>query len=248
MMCSTGVSDPLCFSAPQPRSASAFAAAASRQLPCILLTSPSFRSCAAVSCSASDASFRNRRSFVVVSAANGSALMANSTPSKDGVHTVSDCMTKKDDLLVVKPSTTVEEALEIIVENRISGLPVVDDDWKLVGVVSDYDLLALDSVSGSGKTDGSIFPEADSNWKVFNELQRLLTKTNGTLISDVMTLSPLCVRENTNVEDSARLLLETRYRRLPVVDSEGKLVGIITRGDVIRAALQLKQANTNNPQ
>lgn len=56
-----------------------------------------------------------------------------------------------------------------------------------------------------------------------------------------MTPTPLSVRENTNLEDAARLLLQTKYRRLPVVDVDGKLVGIITRGNVVRAALQIKR-------
>lgn len=167
--------------------------------------------------------------------------MANSTSSKSGVYTVGDFMTKRDQLKVVKPSTTLDEALECLVDNRITGFPVVDDDWKLVGVVSDYDLLALDSISGTASADMSMFPEVDSSWKVFNELQKLLSKTNGRVVADVMTQAPVVVHETTNLEDAAKLLLETRYRRLPVVDSEGKLVGIITRGNVVRAALQIKR-------
>ncbi|KVH92517.1 Cystathionine beta-synthase, core [Cynara cardunculus var. scolymus] len=111
-----------------------------------------------------------------------------------------------------------------------------------VGLVSDYDLLALDSVSGATKADTSMFPEVDSTWKTFNEVQKLLSKTDGKLVGDLMTPAPLVVRENTNLEDAARLLLETKYRRLPVVDGQGKLVGIITRGNVVRAALQIKKA------
>lgn len=168
-------------------------------------------------------------------------LMANSASPKGGVYTVGDFMTRKDQLKVVKPSTTVDEALESLVENRITGFPVIDEDWKLVGVVSDYDLLALDTISGTISAETSMFPEVDSSWKVFNELQSLLSKTNGKLVADVMTQVPVVVRETTNLEDAAKLLLETRYRRLPVVDAEGKLVGIITRGNVIRAALQIKR-------
>ncbi|XP_042499407.1 CBS domain-containing protein CBSX1, chloroplastic-like [Macadamia integrifolia] len=170
------------------------------------------------------------------------ALVTNSVPPRNGVYTVGDFMTKKEDLHVVKANTTVDEALEALVENRITGFPVIDDDWKLVGVVSDYDLLALDSISGSGRADTNMFPEVDSTWKTFNAIQKLLSKTNGKVIGDVMTPAPLVVRETTNLEDAARLLLETKYRRLPVVDSEGKLVGIITRGNVVRAALQVKRA------
>ncbi|KAL3583755.1 hypothetical protein D5086_014816, partial [Populus alba] len=160
---------------------------------------------------------------------------------KNGVYTVGDFMTRKEDLQVVKPTTTVDEALESLVEHRITGFPVIDDDWKLVGLVSDYDLLALDSISGGGRTETNMFPEVDSTWKTFNEVQRLLSKTNGKVVGDLMTPAPVVVRETTNLEDAARLLLETKYRRLPVVDADGKLVGIITRGNVVRAALHIKR-------
>ncbi|KAL2512138.1 CBS domain-containing protein CBSX1 [Abeliophyllum distichum] len=175
--------------------------------------------------------------------ASDTAGTTNSVPPREGMYTVGDFMTRKEDLHVVKPSTTVDEALEMLVEKRITGFPVIDDDWKLVGVVSDYDLLALDSISGGGQHDTNMFPDVDSTWKTFNEIQKLLSKTNGQVISDLMTPAPLVVRENSNLEDAARLLLKTKYRRLPVVDGDGKLVGIITRGNVVRAALQIKRAN-----
>ncbi|KAG6515988.1 hypothetical protein ZIOFF_026434 [Zingiber officinale] len=128
-----------------------------------------------------------------------------------------------------------------------------DEEGKLVGVVSDYDLLALDSVSGNGRTGTMMFPEVDSTWKLwskllqgraqrsdsgidygifmfqaFNEIQKLLSKTNGIIIGDVMTPAPLVVHETTNLEDAARLLLQTKYRRLPVVDDDAKLPSILT--------------------
>lgn len=152
-------------------------------------------------------------------------------------------MTKKEELHVVKPTTTVEEALDALVEKRITGFPVIDDQWKLVGVVSDYDLLALDSISGGNQSDTNLFPDVDSSWKTFNEIQKLIGKNNGKVVGDLMTPAPLVVHESTNLEDAARLLLETKYRRLPVVDGDGKLVGIITRGNVVRAALQIKRAS-----
>ncbi|GAV71860.1 CBS domain-containing protein [Cephalotus follicularis] len=181
-------------------------------------------------------------------AATASAF-TNSLPVQSGTYTVGDIMTKKENLRFVKSSTTVDEALEALVELRVTGFPVIDDDWNLVGVVSDYDLLALDSISGGGSQfDTTMFPEVDSSWKTFNQIQKLLSKTNGKVVGDLMTPSPLVVRETTNLEDAARLLLETKYRRLPVVDGEGKLVGIITRGNVVRAALQIKRAGERSSQ
>ncbi|TKY59063.1 CBS domain-containing protein CBSX1 [Spatholobus suberectus] len=171
-----------------------------------------------------------------------SSPTVNSVPPGNGTYTVADFMTKKQHLRVVKTTTTVDEALEALVNNRISGLPVIDDDWNLVGVVSDYDLLAIDSISGGPQSDANLFPDVDSSWKTFNEIQKLLSKTNGQVVGDLMTPTPLVVHESTSLEEAARLLLETKYRRLPVVDDDGKLVGLITRGNIVKAALLSKRA------
>lgn len=186
---------------------------------------------------------RSVRMYAAAAAAAPTPAAGGLVGHNNGVYTVGDFMTKRENLHVVKPTTSVDEALEMLVQHRISGFPVVDDNWKLVGVVSDYDLLALDSMSGIGlaDTNTSMFPEVDSTWKTFREIQRLLSKTNGKVIGDVMTPAPLVVRETTNLDAGARLLLETKYRRLPVVDSMGKLVGMITRGNVVRAALKIKK-------
>ncbi|GMP48465.1 hypothetical protein CsSME_00015803 [Camellia sinensis var. sinensis] len=185
----------------------------------------------------------SRRRFGDLVASAADSGMSNSSPPRGGVYTVGDFMTKKEDLHAVKTTTTVDEALETLVDKRITGFPVIDDDWKLVGVVSDYDLLALDSISGGGQADVNLFPDVDSSWKTFNKIQRLLSKTHGKVVGDLMTPAPLVVCETTNLEDAVRLLLETKYRRLPVVDSDGRLVGIITRGNVVRAALQIQRSS-----
>ncbi|CAN4082941.1 unnamed protein product [Withania somnifera] len=211
-------------------------AASHRQLPCLLLSLPSPKFAASPKC------YRLSNSPDTFRLASSNCSTANSVTPRSGVYTVGDFMTRKEELRVVKPYTSVDEALEVLVEHRITGFPVIDDNWKLVGLVSDYDLLALDSVSGTGTADAGMFPEVDSSWKTFNEVQKLLGKTKGKVVGDLMTPAPLVVRESTNLEDAARLLLKTKYRRLPVVGGKGKLVGIITRGNVVRAALQIKRA------
>ncbi|CAL5378923.1 unnamed protein product [Camellia sinensis] len=194
------------------------------------------------------------------------SVTANSTPLRSGTYTVCDFMTKMEDLHVVKTTTTIDEALETLVDERITAFPVIDDDSKLkmVGVVSDYDLLALDSISGCGEAGANIFPDVHSSWKTyqldlrhnemplkgvqrFNEIQRLLSKTNGKVVGDMMTPDPLVVRETANLEDAVRLLIETKYHRLPVIDDDGRLVGIITRGNVVTAALQIRRASKRMP-
>ncbi|MCO5605972.1 hypothetical protein L7F22_060158 [Adiantum nelumboides] len=212
---------------------------------CCRLPSPdrfSRASCSA-NVSASISSFRSHTSlqFRRSSQAPCAALMENPVPAKQDYHTVGEFMTTMDDMYVVKTSSTVDEALELLVQNRITGLPVVDDAGKLIGVVSDFDLLALDAISGKRPSDSSLFPEAGRPWKAFKELQKLISKTRGKTVGEVMTPSPLVVRKMTNLEDAARLLLETKYRRLPVVDDSGRLIGLLTRGNVIRAALSMKR-------
>jgi CBS domain-containing protein len=69
-----------------------------------------------------------------------------------------------------------------------------------------------------------------------------LNKTHGKTVGEVMTPSPLVVQEMTNLEDAAKVLLDSKFRRLPVVDEKGRLIGLLTRGNVVRAALEMKRA------
>ncbi|GBG75378.1 hypothetical protein CBR_g20008 [Chara braunii] len=148
---------------------------------------------------------------------------ATSSRPKREFLTVSDAMTGGK-IVSVKAGTTIDEALQFLVDHRISGMPVVNDDGQLIGVVSDYDLLALDSIVGSKPGDHNIFPAAGSTWKAFKEIQKLLHKMRGKTVGEVMTPHPLVVRSMTNLEDAVRLLLESKFKRLPVVDDNGKLV------------------------
>uniref|UniRef100_A0A7N0SZ99 CBS domain-containing protein n=1 Tax=Kalanchoe fedtschenkoi TaxID=63787 RepID=A0A7N0SZ99_KALFE len=83
--------------------------------------------------------------------------------------------------------------------------------------------------------------------QTFLEVQKLGCKTNGRVVSDVMTSTPLTVDETTSLEDATRLMLETKYARVPVVDGNGLLVGIITREDIVRAACQIKAMGKKLP-
>ena len=65
-----------------------------------------------------------------------------------------------------------------MVENKITGMPVVDEAGKVVGVVSDYDMLTLDNISGRMEQTG-IFPTASMDWEAFHEVQKLILKNVG---------------------------------------------------------------------
>lgn len=163
------------------------------------------------------------------------------TGSERGVETVADVMTKGK-IHCVREWTPIDNALEMLVEYKISGLPVVDDDERVVGVVSDFDLLSLEGVQGKMEEAG-MFPDTNTNWQAFFEVQKLILKNAGKVVADVMTPEPFTVRDSTNLEAAARILLRLKIRRLPVVDEEGRLVGMFTRSDVIRAALRLRRSS-----
>jgi len=142
------------------------------------------------------------------------------------------------------PNDTVDDALEMLVKHRITGLPVVDASQKVVGVVSDYDLLALDKL-GQVKDDRALFPAADQTWQAFKEVKTLLAKSSGKKVQDVMTATPIVVKPETDLNEAARLLLSKKIHRLPVVDDGGKLVGVLSRGNIVKAALAMRQASKN---
>ncbi|PNH00426.1 CBS domain-containing protein CBSX2, chloroplastic [Tetrabaena socialis] len=82
-------------------------------------------------------------------------------------------------LYSIGPEDTVDTALEMLVKYKIAGLPVVDATNKVVGVVSDFDLLALDAL-GRINVDQNLFPSADQTWQAFKEVKVMLSKSAGT--------------------------------------------------------------------
>ena len=169
------------------------------------------------------------------------------TMAMKGFETVGDIMTTAP-LVSCNEEMSVDAALQLVVDCRVTGLPVVDEESKVVGVVSDYDLLALEDICGSNIVQpeernqvGDMFPPPGATWKAFNEVQQRLAKSKGKKVADVMTACPTVVRPYTNLEDAARILLSGRFRRLPVVDNDNRLIGILTRGNIVRAALLVKR-------
>ncbi len=129
-------------------------------------------------------------------------------------------------VVTTTPDTDLHEAARLLSENRISGMPVVDDNKRVIGVISEADILVL-----AGMKRGHTF--RDILRGILGE--PLAARKSGEKVQDVMSFPPITGKPDDDVADVARLLDEKRIKRLPVVDDEGKIVGIISRADIVRA-------------
>ncbi|BAZ16267.1 hypothetical protein NIES4071_81430 [Calothrix sp. NIES-4071] len=145
--------------------------------------------------------------------------------------TVADVMSRNP--VVVRRETSLTEAIKILAERRISGLPVVDDSGKLVGIISETDLMWQET----GVTPPAYIMFLDSVIYLQNPAtyERDLHKALGQTVGEVMSKDPITVAPDKSVRDAAKLMHDKNVHRLPILDSEGQVIGILTRGDIIRA-------------
>jgi CBS domain-containing protein len=141
---------------------------------------------------------------------------------------VADVMTPNP--VTVQPDTPLSQVIALLADRRISGLPVVDRAHRLVGVISEADLLW----QLTGVMPPAYITVLDSVIMLKNPLSytRDLHRALGQTVAEVMTSPAVSGLPDLTLPEAAQMLRERR--RLPVVDGMGHLVGIITRGDIIR--------------
>jgi CBS domain-containing protein len=134
--------------------------------------------------------------------------------------TVKDVMTTH--VVTVRKSASFKEMAVLLTEHRVSAFPVLDDDDKVIGVVSEADLLTKEAL------------EFDAHGRVSGMLHhREHSKAAGITAADLMTTPPVTVGPDELVSHAARLMYARHVKRLPVVDHEGRLAGIVSRADVL---------------
>jgi CBS domain-containing protein len=143
-----------------------------------------------------------------------------------------DVMTR--DVATVKADTSVHDIAALMMEQRISGVPVLAGDGTIIGIVSQSDLLHRAEVG----------TERQHKWwfRIFGNSDaaaREYAKAHGLKASDVMTPYVISVGEDAELRDVAGILDNHRIRRVPVV-RDGRLVGIISRGDLVRALSEVQ--------
>ena len=145
--------------------------------------------------------------------------------------TVADLM--NHDVLTVLPTTPLSQAIQILVDRQISGLPVVNDAGKLVGVISESDLIwrekGLDQPPYIMFLDSVIYLQNPAKH------DRDLHKVLGQTVGEVMTSHAISITADATIPTAARIMHEKKIHRLPVVDTEDRPIGIITQGDIVKA-------------
>jgi CBS domain-containing protein len=134
----------------------------------------------------------------------------------------------------VGPDTPVEEVIALLRENELPGVPVVDGDGNCVGIVTEADLVLPDDQGDLhiphyvNLFGGTVFLEP------LGRFEERLRKAFASNAGDMMTRDPDTVAPDTTVRAAARLIHESGHNRLPVVE-DGRLVGVVTRVDVLGA-------------
>jgi CBS domain-containing protein len=132
-------------------------------------------------------------------------------------------------VVTVKPSAPVAEAAKLMLENRISALPVVDDRGKVVGIVSEGDLLHRSEAGTELRRSWWLAGLTDEE-----TLAAEYVKAHARKVADVMTAKAITATPDAPVHELAALMEANAIKRLPIVES-GRLVGIVSRANLLRA-------------
>lgn len=135
----------------------------------------------------------------------------------------------------VSKDNNVKAALDLLAEHNISGLPVIDNNEKVVGIVSGSDIMRYSQQkkvvpARSFSFWVSPYSETDDIASVRNGFEIL----NRTIIEDVMTRKVYTVGMNTPISEVAKLMINRKINRVPVIYDDGKLAGIISRADLVK--------------
>lgn len=137
---------------------------------------------------------------------------------------VGNLMTEK--VIALREDTDIKEAARLLSENRISGMPVIDMEGRVIGVISEADILASVGIKRESKIKD-----------ILRHLtgETVISVKRGQRVREIMTSPAITIGPDEDIRDAGRILEEKRIKRLPVVDREGKLIGIISRADIIKA-------------
>ena len=129
----------------------------------------------------------------------------------------------------LSPDSSIREAMELLEQKEISGLPVVDRDGKFLGMLTEKEILSSILPSYIGKVGRFIYEQnPKSTKKKLGEIAHLK-------VAQLMRKEAITTTEDVTLCEIAHIMLVNKSRRIPVLDKSGKMLGIVTRGDVLAA-------------
>ncbi len=136
-------------------------------------------------------------------------------------------------VITINKNASIEELSALLIENKISGVPVVDDDGIMVGIATEGDIIVKDTDLHFPRyfklLDGIIYLES------FTKFKNNLKKHLAIKVEEIMTLKVVSARADTPVSEIAEMMVNNRVNRIPIIDEEGKPVGIVTRADIVKS-------------
>lgn len=144
----------------------------------------------------------------------------------------SDVMTVR--VVTIAPDATVQEAAKLMLEREVSALPVVGKDGKLVGIISEGDLMRRTETGTERKPSWWLSFLSSSDRLAYD-----FVKSHGTKVEDVMTRDVVTARPDTPLSEVAGLLEDNRIKRVPVVE-EDLLIGVVSRANLLQALASAK--------
>ncbi|MFD7013348.1 CBS domain-containing protein [Streptomyces sp. NPDC059928] len=138
------------------------------------------------------------------------------------------------EVVAVRPATPFKEVARLIARHRVSGLPVTDADDKVLGVISETDLLVREADGHASAAPGrrirlsGLLPAA----------RREQNKSRARTAAQLMSQPAVCVHADNTIAEAARSMARHKVERLPVIDDEDRLVGIVTRRDLLQVFLR----------
>jgi CBS domain-containing protein len=142
------------------------------------------------------------------------------------------------DVPAVSRSDDARRVVELLADLDISAIPVIDSEDKVVGIVSESDLVLSEEEADLhlphfiNIMGGIVFVESMKGF------EQKLQKAFAAKVRDLMTPDPVCAEETDSVEKVARLIAENHHNHLPVVDADRRLLGLVTRADVLAALVE----------
>jgi CBS domain-containing protein len=145
---------------------------------------------------------------------------------------VEDVMTT--DVVTLSPDTEITLAAKILLENRIKGVPVIDAEGKLVGILCQSDLVAQQKAFPVP----SVFTLMDGLMPLtsIKRLEKEIEKIAAVTVADAMTPNPVTVGPETTIEEVASMMVDKNFHTLPVIDDDA-LVGIVGKEDILKTLI-----------